>query len=256
METVAITRTINETKNIKTIRFKWRARPRPGQFLMAWVPGVDEVPMSISYSGEEAGFTVLAVGEATRALLALEPGDRIGVKGPLGNSFRLSGKRILAVGGGSGTAGIALAAEAALEDGREVACAIGARTAADLLFEKRLAKAGADVRVSTDDGSGGRKGFATQLAAEMVSEEKPDLIIACGPEPMLRAVADLALKNKIKCQCSLERYMKCGIGLCGSCTCGKYTVCADGPVFDAKVLAGIPDFGKFKRDKGGRIVRL
>jgi dihydroorotate dehydrogenase electron transfer subunit len=137
-----------------------------------------------------------------------------------------------------------------------VRCAIGARTAEELLFEERLAKAGADVKVATDDGSRGHKGFVTQLAEAMVGERMPDLIIACGPEPMLNAVVGMATKYKIECQCSLERYMKCGIGLCGSCQCGKYTVCGDGPVFTAQQLAQTEDFGKWKRDASGRRIGL
>lgn len=255
MDVVTVTGVFNETKNIKTIRFKWAGRPKPGQFAMVWIPQVDEVPMSISFSGEESGITVLDVGEATWALHNLKPGDRIGIKGPLGKGFSMKGKDILAVGGGSGTAALALAVEAAIAKGKKVRCALGAKTSAELLFKKRFAELGADARVATDDGSEGHHGFVTQLAERMIAEKTPDLIIACGPERMLAALVGMAAEHNIGIQCSLERYMKCGIGLCGSCQCGKYTVCADGPVFTGGQLAEMADFGKWKRDPSGRKIQ-
>jgi dihydroorotate dehydrogenase electron transfer subunit len=256
MDIVTVTGIINETKNIKTIRFKWPAKPQPGQFVMVWIPGVDEIPMSVSYSGEEAGITVEAIGEATKAIHALKPGDRIGIKGPLGNGFKLAGKDILAVGGGSGTAALALAMESAVASGSRVRLAVGARSSDCLLFCSRFRELGVDMHVSTDDGSEGHCGFSTELAEKLISERRPDHIITCGPEPMMAATVRIAARHNIPIQCSLERYMKCGLGICGSCQCGKYTVCGDGPVFDGQILASIPDFGKWKRDAGGKIVRF
>jgi dihydroorotate dehydrogenase electron transfer subunit len=256
MEMVKVTQVINEAKNIKTIKFKWAADPEPGQFVMVWMPGVDEVPMSISHSGDEAGFTVDAIGEATKALHSLRPGDRIGIKGPLGNGFRLDGKDILAVGGGTGAAALALALECAIHSGSKARAVIGARSKDSLLFVSRFSRLGADVRVSTDDGSEGYRGFATELARMLIAERRPDLIIACGPEPMMVAMLGIAAKENIPIQCSLERYMKCGLGICGSCQCGKYTVCGDGPVFDGDALSNMPDLGKWKRDASGRIVKF
>ncbi len=256
MEIVTVTKIINETKNIKTIKFKFSKKPEPGQFLMVWIPGVDEVPMSISFSGEETGITVDAVGDATKAIHALRPGDKIGIKGPLGHGFKLSGKHILAIGGGTGTAALALAIESAISSGSEVRLAVGARSSDCLLFCTRFRELGVDVHVSTDDGTEGHCGFATELAEALITERKPDQIIACGPESMMAAMVRIASKHKIPIQCSLERYMKCGLGICGSCQCGKYTVCGDGPVFDGKTITGIPDFGKWKRDPGGRIVKF
>jgi dihydroorotate dehydrogenase electron transfer subunit len=255
MEIVTVSGIINETNNIKTIKFKWAARPEPGQLVMVWTPEGDEVPMSLSYSGAEGGITVQDVGEATWALHGLKSGDKIGITGPLGNGFRLKGKEILAIGGGSGTAELALAVERAIAGGCNVRCALGARTSDELLFRKRFTDLGADMFIATDDGSDGHRGFVTQLAEKMLAmknKKKPDLIIACGPEPMLKAIAEIAKNAGIECQCSLERYMKCGIGLCGSCQCGRYTVCGDGPVFTGEQLLGIDDFGKWKRDASGR----
>ena len=256
MEVATVTAIINETKNIKTVKFKLASAPKPGQFVMVWIPGVDEIPMSISYSGGESGITVEAVGEATSALHALQPGDKIGIKGPLGNGFNLKGKDILAVGGGSGTAALAIAIEMAIKAGNKVRLAVGARSSDCLLFCSRFRKLGADVHVSTDDGTEGHCGFATELAGKLINDRKPDMVIACGPEPMMAAMLKIAIKEKVPIQCSLERYMKCGLGICGSCQCGKYTVCGDGPVFDGETLVGMPDFGKWKRDASGKIQRF
>jgi dihydroorotate dehydrogenase electron transfer subunit len=256
MDIATVVNVINETKNIKTIKFKWPKTVKPGQFVMVWIPGVDEVPMSISYSGDETGITVEAVGDATRALHALKPGDKIGIKGPLGNGFRLEGRDILAVGGGSGTAALALALEKAVKAGAKVRMAVGARSSDCLLFCDRFRELGVEVHASTDDGTEGHCGFSTEVAGKLIAEKRPDQIIACGPEPMMAVMLKIAITEKIPIQCSLERYMKCGLGICGSCQCGKYTVCGDGPVFDGETLAAIPDFGKWKRDASGNIVKF
>src|SRR5512136_2258598 len=92
-----------EGEGTTTLRFPFDRPISPGQFLMVWVPGVDEVPMSASYVYGEKGITVREVGEATKALSCLKPGDVIGVRGPYGHGFDLGTGKILIVGGGSGT---------------------------------------------------------------------------------------------------------------------------------------------------------
>ena len=148
---------------------------------------------------------------------------------------------------------LARAAEELSQAGKNLRIAIGARTASDLLFVERMKKLG-EVHVATDDGSTGHHGFVTQVAEKLIADKKPDMILACGPEPMMVGAVELA--RDIPIQCSLERYMKCGFGICGSCQCGKYTVCKDGPVFSGQKLAEIEDFGKWKRDGTGKPVRF
>ena len=94
----------------------------------------------------------------------------------------------------------------------------------------------------------------TIVAEDLIDAHKPEMILACGPEPMMAASVFIAEQYGLPIQCSLERYMKCGFGICGSCQCGKYTVCKDGPVFWGKDLDNIEDFGKFKRDASGKPV--
>ena len=101
-----------ENKTVKTIKFKHKEKIFPGQFYMIWIPGVDEIPMSVSYIDKEIkGITFKTVGEATEALFKLKKGDKIGIRGPYGNGFKIQGKRALFIGGGTGIAMIAHAVE-------------------------------------------------------------------------------------------------------------------------------------------------
>jgi len=238
----------NEGTNIKTIRFKHPPTSKPGQFIMVWLPGIDEIPMSLSHAN---GITVDAVGDATNAIHALKIGSQIGIKGPYGNGFDLSANDFLLIGGGTGIAALTRAAEELSQSGKNLRIAIGARTASDLLFVERMKSLG-EVHIATDDGSSGHHGFVTLVAEKLIADRKPSMILACGPEPMMVGVVELASQHNVPVQCSLERYMKCGFGICGSCQCGKYTVCKDGPIFTGEQLAEMEDFGKWKRDASGR----
>ena len=206
------------------------------------------------------------VGPATVRMTTLSAGDRIGVIGPLGRGFQIpNGKKTaLLVGGGMGTPPLQHLAQslAARDNGIDVISLSGAKTAEALPFEGRLdeisqhlgfsvpefAKYGIESMVATDDGSAGYHGLVTDCLAEWL--EKSDLsfndiiICACGPEPMLASVAQIAAEKNIDCQVSMERRMACGIGLCQSCAVeckvagSNETIykmcCQDGPVFDAR----------------------
>ena len=253
MQIVEVTGIINETNNIKTIEFKLDLAIKPGQFIMAWLPGIDEIPLAITRTGEVCAITVDNVGEATEAFHELEVGSQIGIKGPFGNGFELSSNNYLLIAGGTGLAALVRAAEEISQSGKKLRIAIGTGTADFHFFVERMKKLG-EVHLATDDGSIGHHGFITLVAEDLIDEEKPDMILACGPEPMMSASVYIAEQYDIPIQCSLERYMKCGFGICGSCQCGKYTVCKDGPVFTGKQLDQIEDFGKWKRDATGKQV--
>ena len=110
----------NEAKNVKTITFKYPNKSKPGQFFMIWIPGVDEIPMSVSYLDKDIkGITFKKIGNATSALYKLKKGDNIGVRGPYGNGFQLKGKQVLFVGGGTGIATIAPAVEHTVKNKNE-----------------------------------------------------------------------------------------------------------------------------------------
>lgn len=241
-----------ETPTVTTITFPDTSPIIPGQFYMIWIPGVDEIPMSVSViSGRFKGITFRKVGDATTALATMKKGDRIGLRGPYGNGFSLKGRRPLFIAGGTGGAMLAPAVEHCRRKKRVVTVIIGAKTKDELFFERRFTSAGAKTLVSTDDGSKGYHGFASDLAKELLSQSKFGAVYTCGPEPMMKAL--LQIRKSLQFEASLERYMKCAIGLCGQCCIGDgVRVCADGPIFDGETLKKIPDFGTFKRDAAGK----
>jgi len=241
-----------EATNVKTITFRYPGPVLPGQFFMIWIPGVDEIPMSVSeITNDVKGITFRKIGDATHALYHLKPGSKIGVRGPYGNGFSLAGKHLLFVGGGTGIAMLAPAVEQARKRNLQSTVIIGVKTKNELFFEDRLRRFGATVLVSTDDGSKGHKGFASVLAKDVLKKEKIDAVFTCGPEPMMKTL--LSCCRTIPFQASLERYMKCSIGICGQCCVGKgLRVCLDGPIFDGSTLKKVEDFGVYKRDAAGR----
>ncbi len=245
-----------ETASTKTMRFNVSMEARPGQFVMVWVPGVDEFPMSLSYMGEGFGITYQVVGEGTKALSRAAEGGVIGVRGPFGRGFELKGGRIMVVAGGAGIAPTAPLVESAVKKGAAVDLVLGARSAGELVFERRCADAGAAVHVSTDDGSKGRRGLATELAAELVAKGRYDQVYACGPERMLVGTVALCREKGLPLQASVERIMKCGIGVCDSCAIDGKHVCTDGPVFDLAELGRLSELGRTRLDRSGRKVGI
>ncbi|MFO8110078.1 MAG: dihydroorotate dehydrogenase electron transfer subunit [Thermoplasmata archaeon] len=253
MEIVEIKEIVPETPSITTLFFDLEIDISPGQFVMVWAPGVDEMPMSLSYQEELQGITVRKVGAGTKALHELNIGDRIGIRGPYGKGYELKGDRILAAVGGIGGASILPAVEYAVSREKEVTCALGAQTLNELLFHDRLAEI-TELHLATDDGSAGHYGFVTDLIEDLV--QNADLVITCGPELMMKRVCEIAEKENIPVQASLERYMKCGIGLCGSCIVDGLRVCAEGPVFNGEEIQRLDEFGEYQRESSGKKVPL
>ena len=249
--TPILTATVEAT-DTKTITFRFSGEVLPGQFFMIWIPGIDEIPMSISSITKTIkGITFRSIGDATRAMYALKQGDKIGVRGPYGNGFTLKGKHLLFVGGGTGIAMLAPAVEHARKKHLKATVVIGAKTKEQLFFEKRFQRCGANILVSTDDGSIGYKGYASELAQQILRKEHIDAVYTCGPEAMMKRL--LSYSKTIPFQASLERYMKCSIGLCGQCCVGDgLRVCIDGPIFDGITLKKVKDFGLYRRDAAGR----
>ena len=209
----------------------------PGQFVMAWLPGVEERPFSVM-DDDPLSLTVAVVGPFTRALADLRPGQRLWVRGPFGKGFPLPGRRLLLVGGGCGAAGLTLLARRACETGAEVVVGVGARSADQMMLHWRFQALGCRVTAATDDGSLGAQGTAMDAVAHELGSRWPDAVCACGPEPMLQALARRCSDLDLPCWLSMEATMKCGIGVCGSCHCGDRLVCHDGPVFAAGEMLG------------------
>jgi len=256
-EFVRIKRVKVENRSIKSIFVPFNKKIEPGQFIMVTIPGVDEIPMSVSRIMDgEISFTFRVVGDATEKLSTMKEGDMIGIRGPLGRGFRLKGKRILFAGGGTGVAPLRPAIERSFNLGKENTIIIGARTKEELFFVDDIRRFGR-VIVTTDDGSEGEKGLVTDVAKKILDREDFDLVITCGPEIMMKKILDICLDRSIDFQASVERYIKCGIGLCGQCCIGEgLRVCKDGPVFSGEVLKNCKDFGCFSRDSAGRRVYL
>jgi dihydroorotate dehydrogenase electron transfer subunit len=251
-----IIETKNENDYVKTIKFEHKEKIIPGQFYMIWIPGVDEIPMSVSYVDKNIkGITFRKIGDATNSLFNLKKGDKIGIRGPYGNGFKLNGKKILFVGGGTGIAMLAPAVEEAIKKKIKSTVIIGAKTKNELFFEKRIKQTGAEIYISTDDGTYKTKGFTTDIAKDVIKENKFDLVLTCGPELMMKKLLDIS--KDIAFQASLERFMKCGFGICGQCCIGEgLRVCTEGPIFDEKTLKKIKDFGAFKRDASGKKIKF
>ena len=253
---VEIIESKQETNCTKTIKFEHGENINPGQFYMIWIPGVDEIPMSVSYIDKKTkGITFRRIGDATKKLFELKENDKIGIRGPYGKGFEIKGKNILFVGGGTAIAMLAPAIEQARKNNISATVVFGYKTKDEIFFEKRIKKTGAKLYITTDDGSKGHKGFSTEKAEELLSKNKYDLILTCGPEKMMKRL--LEISGKTPMQASLERYMKCGFGICGQCCIGEgLRVCHDGPTFDKKTLEKIKDFGKYKKDASGKKIPL
>ena len=236
-----------ETDGVTTLRFDKDLGAIPGQFGMVWLSGVGQRPMSFSYSD---GISVKAVGPVSTALSALSVGDRLSVDGPLGRGFDIGGTSAVLIGGGFGIAPLRFLAERCHAQGITVTTLLGFRSVGDVFFEQDLARYG-DVYIATEDGSCGEQGLITCLFD--AAGTAFDRCYCCGPERMMAAVVD-RFRGAMPIQVSLERYMKCGRGLCGSCEMDGLLVCKDGPVFDAEALG--PSFGTMKRDRTGKRIPL
>jgi dihydroorotate dehydrogenase electron transfer subunit len=246
VRTTAILNVKDENSIVKTftVADDQCAKANPGQFLMLWIPGVDEIPLSILHAGDgEVKFTVKVAGDATRHLHTLKTGDILGVRGPFGRGFTETRGRVLLVGGGTGTAPLLFLAKRLAAKADRLSFVIGAKTRNELLFLNELDSVCTDETAvaTTEDGSYGLQCLATEPLEKMVDNQKFNMIYTCGPEKMVKTIFDLAEKRKVAMEASLERLMRCGIGLCGSCMIGKYRVCRDGPVFTMAQLSEIKD---------------
>jgi len=246
----------DEAQSVRTVTLDGLLQGTPGQFVMVWVPGKDEFPMSLSSFGPRPAITYDIIGDGTRALASLSAGSLVGIRGPYGRGFDTNARRLLIVAGGTGMACLVPLVEMAASEGREVDVVLGAKSGSKMFFDDRARRTGAVVHLCTDDGSKGNRALATELAAEVMRDKSFDALCACGPEKMLVGLVRLAQEHGIEMQASLERIMKCGIGICDSCAIDGKHVCRDGPVFDLKDLIALDELGRSKRDLSGRKVPI
>lgn len=228
----------------------------PGQFVEVRVDGSASTflrrPISINFVDKEKNelwLLLATVGEGTKTLAKMKPGDKLNCVLPLGNGFTIPSVRNnecadrpssispLLVGGGVGVAPLLYLGKLLKELGVDITFLLGARSAKDLLMLSEFEKYGR-VLVTTEDGSMGEKGFVTNHS--VLQKESFNMIQVCGPTPMMKAVARYAREKNIECEVSLENLMACGLGACLCCvektTDGNLCVCKDGPVFNIKRL--------------------
>lgn len=253
-DVVEIKKIEKKTPTIKSLFFEWDKKFKPGQFVMVWIPGLDEVPMAVAKKEKEF-ITVKERGKATQALHNMKPGDRIGIRGPFGNSYSVEDDPLLFVTGGCGGASLIQAVYEACKSGKEIRTLIGGKSEEELLFREEFSDL-TDLSIATEDGSAGRKGLVTEMVPEVLEEEEIGSVLTCGPEIMMEKVVDMCVERNVPVQASLERYMKCGIGICDSCSIDGKQVCKDGPIFDGKELKNIVEFGKYERTKEGILEEL
>ena len=218
----------------------------PGQFVNILAEGHSlRRPISIASINKEKGTLRIIFevrGNGTEEISKLNEGDLIDMIAPLGGrGFKLLSidKKAICNGGGIGTPPMLALAE---YYGRSATVISGFRNASIAILQEDFAKTGANAILCTDDGSAGKKGFVTDALKECLMAEKPDIIYACGPHPMLKAIVAIGNECEIPVQVSLEERMGCGVGACLVCACRTVRngeeymahVCQDGPIFDSK----------------------
>lgn len=226
MFSVRVEKVIKYNENYSTIFFDSYLKSYPGQFIMVNVFGYEEIPLSLSSPNS---VTVKAVGETTKALINIPTGELLGIRGPFGKPFTPTSGKALLVAGGIGAAPLFYLHDYLKKKGVEVKVLYGARTQEELIWKSRFE----NVTTSTDDGSEGFKGTVFDLVLQEKIEEYSK-IYCCGPKPLLEKLYEYFEELNIlgKTEFSLENYMRCGIGVCGSCVLENgLRVCADGPVF-------------------------
>jgi dihydroorotate dehydrogenase electron transfer subunit len=221
---------------------------RPGNFAEIHIPDAPNVflrrPFSIldvDYENRLISFYVKVIGNGTRRLGELNIGKQVNLIYPLGNSFSLpeKGKKVLIVAGGSGIAPFILLGKELRKNGNEITFLLGARTAKDVQLTEVFSEYG-NVCITTEDGSAGEKGLVTQHSLFRNDPFPYHKVYTCGPDPMMKAVAALAMQKGASCEVSLENMMACGFGICLCCVTptkeGNKRVCWEGPVFNSTYL--------------------
>lgn len=220
---------------------------KPGNFAEILVENTTDVflrrPFSILDVNHEKrwiSFFIKANGKGSTKLGNLNPGEKVNLIYPLGNSFSLpeSNGKVLIVAGGSGLAPFILLGRELKKHNIGITYLLGAKTKRDILLTEEFSKYG-EVLITTEDGSLGEKGFVTDHSI-FKSDQTYNKIYTCGPEPMMKAVARIASQKGIECEVSLENMMACGFGICLCCVTptveGNKRVCWEGPVFNSNYL--------------------
>ncbi|MBA3750636.1 MAG: dihydroorotate dehydrogenase electron transfer subunit [Nitrosopumilus sp.] len=261
---VTIDDIIEETPTVKTFIFRDKSSyfALPGQFLMVWIPRCEELPLSIMISEEKdyAAITIRKHGYGSTSLFNMKKGDKLGIRGPYGNSFIIKEnyENIILIGGGTGLVPIVRFLNTLKYKNIKILIIIGSKSKTEIFFvdiiKKLLEKNKRyKILISTEDGSFGTKGYPIDILEEVLlkSNDNFDMVYTCGPELMMKKIFDIVVEKRIPLQASLERYMKCGIGVCSSCCINDKLVCYDGTIFNNEQIQNLSEFGFSYRDKSG-----
>lgn len=230
-------------EDFKVFYFDKGIKAEPGQFVFVWIPGIGEKPLSIAYN-KPLTLAVRKIGCLTSELFKLKQGDEVLFRGIYGKPIKVNSANVYLVAGGCGAAPIYFLAKKLSEVGITPKVFLGARTEDRLLFKEEFEQI-SELKTITDD-----KGFVTDLLKRNLDESaKGACFVNCGPEIMIKKAIEIEqnFSSNEKLLSVIERYTKCGIGLCGSCSTGDgLRACIDGPVFDASV-----DLGRKRNSCGG-----
>lgn len=230
MYSAKVTEVERHNEKTSTLHFSIKITSFPGQFIMLYLPGFEEIPLSLS---SPSSVTVRAVGETTKALVEIKPGSVVGIRGAFGSAFSLTDNALL-IAGGIGIAPLKYLHDYLKRCGGRVRVIYGEKSSKEIIWMEEFE----DAVITTEDGSAGIKGTVLDAL------KKEDLdgyskIYACGRMEMLTSLYKHFKKAEVlhKVEFSLEKYMRCGIGVCGSCVLENgLRVCTDGPVFPASDL--------------------
>ncbi len=228
-------------------------KAKPGNFVMLRTTDHGErIPLTIADCDKKNGtitIVYLVVGKTTAEMNTLQQGDEfIDVCGPLGKPTHIEKSgTVICVGGGTGIAAMHHIAKGHVAVGNRVIAIVGARSKDLLLFCSELSSFCPELRIATDDGSEGHKGFVTEVLKDILdNEDDISEVVAIGPVPMMEAVCNVTLPYEVKTTVSLNSIMVDGIGMCGACRCTvdgeTLFACVDGPEFDGHKV----DFSELK----------
>ena len=259
-QTLPIAAIREENPSLRTFTFGGRLDAQPGQFIMLTIFSQGEKPFSIlDVDAKSFSMTIKNIGPFTDRLFQMQVGDLVSVRGPYGKTFSQKQGRILMVGGGYATPPLRFLSKSLKATGVDYLVNInGARTKNDLLYVDDFEDMCDVSLIATDDGSFGFQGTGVDLMEIALAKESFDQIYISGPEKMMKAAVAVAKQYDTPYEVNLERYMKCGVGVCGSCVMDPngFILCMEGPIVDQDALEGLEDFGVSHRGKTGRIEAL
>ncbi len=253
--TVRVDSVVKENTDTLSLRFARPLQAKPGQFVMLSDLQSGEKPFSLSEC-DASGFTITfrRVGPFTNRLFHTRQGDYLSIRGAYGSSFFVQTGRALVVGGGCAAPPLYLLCRKLVDHGCDVTVVNGARTSSDLLFGDRFRSVVQDYLPAAEDGPD--PATAVDSASEIIARKSFDTMYAGGPESMLYAL--LRFTGEMDTQFLIERYMKCAIGVCGSCTMDAtgLRACVEGPVLHGELIAQLNEFGRYRRDSTGKRIPI